>query len=233
MQTLLRLLLIAVAAQFALPVRASEPTFDLSKLDRKIARTPKFRTAKQVYCLLALGPEAKSTVWLIIDGKRLYVDRNANGDLTEVGEQIELGDDATDEGFREFAGGSIQAAGRTHTNLTVWMLSATSGFVGLKIDGKLEQQAFPTLTNSPQTAPVLHLGGPLSFQAVDKQIVRGSKPFELQLQVGTPGQGEGSFAAVSHACVPEKLQPTGVIEFVSATEGAAPIRLPLELPGRC
>jgi hypothetical protein len=34
------------------------------------------------------GPEAKRSVWLVIDGEDLYVDRNGNGDLTEKGKRM-------------------------------------------------------------------------------------------------------------------------------------------------
>src|SRR5262249_48598669 len=39
--------------------------------------------------LLVFGPEAKTRVWLVLDGETLYVDKNGNGDLTEAGERIE------------------------------------------------------------------------------------------------------------------------------------------------
>src|SRR3979490_2472906 len=62
---------------------------DLSKIDRTIAREPVYKN-KPKYCLLVFGPEAKTKVWLVIDGDTLYVDRNGNGDLTEKGERVDL-----------------------------------------------------------------------------------------------------------------------------------------------
>ena len=41
------------------------------------------------YCLLVFGPETKTSVWLIVDGDVMYVDRNGNGDLTEKGERVQ------------------------------------------------------------------------------------------------------------------------------------------------
>jgi hypothetical protein len=60
---------------------------DLSKIDRTIKKEPKYK-GKPKYCLLVFGPEAKTCVWLVLDGDVLYVDRNGNGDLTEVDERV-------------------------------------------------------------------------------------------------------------------------------------------------
>src|SRR5262249_34625811 len=58
---------------------------DLTRTDRTIAKEPAYKS-KPKYCLLVFGPEAKTRVWLVLDGDRLYVDRNGNGDLTDDGE---------------------------------------------------------------------------------------------------------------------------------------------------
>src|SRR5262249_50065817 len=59
---------------------------DLTKIDRTIAKEPAYKSRPK-YCLLVFGPEAKTRVWLVLDGDRLYVDRNGNGDLTDDGVQ--------------------------------------------------------------------------------------------------------------------------------------------------
>src|SRR5947207_2599263 len=64
---------------------------DLSKIDRHIVKEPAYQS-KPLYCLAIIGPEAKARVWLVLDGDRLYVDRNANGDLTDDGEPVRLPD---------------------------------------------------------------------------------------------------------------------------------------------
>src|SRR5262245_54219874 len=60
---------------------------DLSKIDRTIAKEPAYKS-KPKYCLLVFGPQAKTRVWLVLDGDTLYADRNGNGDLTEEGERF-------------------------------------------------------------------------------------------------------------------------------------------------
>jgi len=48
---------------------------------------PRYQS-QPVYALLAFGPKAEIRVWLVLDGSTLYVDHNANGDLTEAGERM-------------------------------------------------------------------------------------------------------------------------------------------------
>jgi len=61
---------------------------DLDKIDRTIGKEPTYRSKQPLYCLLVFGPKATLRVWLVADGDDLYVDRNGNGDLTEVGERV-------------------------------------------------------------------------------------------------------------------------------------------------
>lgn len=72
------------------------------------------------------GPEAKTRIWLVLDGKSLYVDRNANGDLTDDGEKIAAikGADFLDEDIFEI--GEIHDGGRTHKNLTLYVRKVDS-----------------------------------------------------------------------------------------------------------
>src|SRR5215470_2192313 len=65
---------------------ATATAADLTKIDRTIAKEPVYQN-KPKYCLLVFGPEAKTCVWLVLDGNVLYVDRNGNGDLLEKGKR--------------------------------------------------------------------------------------------------------------------------------------------------
>jgi hypothetical protein len=57
------------------------------RIDRNIRKEPAYHSKPQ-YFLLGFGPEAKKHVWVVLDGEDYYVDRNGNGDLTEVGEHV-------------------------------------------------------------------------------------------------------------------------------------------------
>src|SRR5437867_2705101 len=69
---------------FADQVRAG----DLATMDRSLRKEPTYKSKQPQYCLLVFGPEAKTRVWLVLDGDALYLDRNGNGDLTDPGERI-------------------------------------------------------------------------------------------------------------------------------------------------
>lgn len=75
------------AAAVLLALTTLAQAADLAKIDRSIAKEPKYRAAKQYYALLTLGPESAKRVWFVIDGNDLYVDVNGDGDLTQTGER--------------------------------------------------------------------------------------------------------------------------------------------------
>lgn len=92
---------------------------DLTKIDRSIRKEPVYQSKTPRYCLLVFGPEAKTRVWLVLDGKNLYVDRNGNGDLTEEGEKIaaQKGLEVLQEDVFEID--EIHDGERSHKNLTL------------------------------------------------------------------------------------------------------------------
>lgn len=117
MRSLISLLI--VASPLTPPARAVE----LAKIDRSIHKEPAYQ-GQPKYCLLAFGPEAKTRIWLALDGQTLHVDRNADGDLTGDGEKIaakkgrpNFGDDAE----ILFDIGDIHDGPRTHKKLTLYV----------------------------------------------------------------------------------------------------------------
>jgi len=112
--------LLASLCLFWLSVAANaEP--GLSQVQRKLSKEPVYRT-KPKYCLLALGPEPGTRVWLVQDGDTLYVDRNGNGDLTAPADKVAAEkQDAADEGAYIFKAGDICDGERLHKELTVYV----------------------------------------------------------------------------------------------------------------
>src|SRR5262249_3095814 len=76
-------IVLTIMVLHALPVAAA----DLAQIERKIVKEAAYQS-KPKYCLLVFGPEAKTKIWLVMDGDTLYVDRNGNGDLTEAGKKV-------------------------------------------------------------------------------------------------------------------------------------------------
>src|SRR5436309_12533984 len=96
---------------------------DLTKIERRIAREPAYRTKTPKYCLLVFGLDAKARVWLVQDGDTLYVDRNGNGDLTEDGKRVKI--KQQNESFRSFEVDDLTLDGLTHTGLSVTQIKAS------------------------------------------------------------------------------------------------------------
>lgn len=179
------LLLLAVFGIF--PASAA----DLTKIDRTIAKEPKY-TSQPHYALLVFGPEAAERVWLVLDGEALYVDRNGNGDLTEANERVELDVDATKK---------LKVAPGAYKGMNVFNIGEVAG-MRLRLDFWVRDESFDPkeepdvlkkyrkeqqvngwenaslyrLTNAggaqipvmlcqrPKDAQISHLGGPLTFQ---------------------------------------------------------------------
>lgn len=181
---------LAVAALAAGPAAA-----DLTKIDRTIPKEPAYQ-GKPQYCLLVFGPDARTHVWLVLDGEVLYVDRNGNGDLTEKGEQVALikvnnlyaVDDITEPDRRA-----------KHTALLVMPQKGGGVAVSIMTEGKHRQRSGPlTFAGRSQDAPIVHFNGPVSVRFASAVPLPGDrrqpKAVSLGAVMGTPGVGEGTFA---------------------------------------
>jgi hypothetical protein len=67
------------------PPRATKDL--LEGIPRAITKEPNYGSPPR-YALLVFGHQAKARVWIVEDGKTLYVDKNGNGDLTDDGPPI-------------------------------------------------------------------------------------------------------------------------------------------------
>jgi hypothetical protein len=243
---------------------------DLSKIDRTIAKEPAYQTKKVGYCLLVIGPEAKTRVWLVQDGETLYVDRNCNGDLTEAGERVPLKQRA--DQYRLFEAGDIKDGPLTHTGLSVMQRRVTEEeaansreFARVKSHGvdlwtwtvqlTAERAADDTrplprkiaysangdgfgyllFAERPQDAPIIHLNGPLTLGLQDwKQRLTVGRKANVQIGVGTPGVGPGTFAYVMYpGTIPADVYPVADIIFPPKAPGAPPSTKQQTLTDRC
>jgi hypothetical protein len=103
-------------------VRAS----DLDKIDCPLVKEPAYQSKNPKYALLVLGRQARTRIWLVLDGTTLYVDRNGNGDLTEDGEKVrgtKGGQAIPEEDVYTFAVGELRDGDRRHRNVTVIVTS--------------------------------------------------------------------------------------------------------------
>jgi len=209
---------------------------DSIDIDRRIAKEPVYQSKPPKYCLLVFGAEAKTRVWLVLDGDTLYVDRNANGDLTEADERV------TRDG-REFEAGEItDLAGKskyTHLRLKqldlpekehVWMIS-------LEVRDKLRQYGIVQFADRPEVAPRLHFDGRLTMGYPDSQVLgRGDTGSQINAWIATPSPATQRDATVylDHSQgVPSDLHPIATIEFPSQDPKGRPITITVVLNERC
>lgn len=180
---------------------------DLTKIPREIAKEPAYRASPR-YCLLVFGPTAQTRVWLVLDGEAVYVDRNGNGDLTEADELVlppggnyySLGD--IREKDSDAVHRSLGMIRYDDTRCRLWVTSHRLGrqYVGAQL---AEKTHFST---SPRTAPVVHFDGPLVMAqySTTRVLPRGTSGSprirSLRVAIGTPGLGEGTFAACNCTC---------------------------------
>src|SRR5262245_32438608 len=155
---------------------------DLGKIDRTLVKEPAYESQlKPKYCLVVFGPEAKTRVWLVLDGDVLYVDRNGDGDLTGKDERIlkkrvyEV-DIPSRQGGDPFSLEVEDKPGRDGQETSYIIRCRPQEGKGFRqrTDGVL------LFADRPQDAPVVHFGGPLTLTILDwhkplqpRRFVRG------------------------------------------------------------
>ena len=235
---------------------------DLDKIDCPLVKEPAYQSKVPKYALLVFGPEARTRIWLVLDGTTLYVDRNGNSDLTEAGEKV-AGTKRTEAGEDSytFAIGELRDRDRRHLNaqLTVSGVKSVPGrsprtmdfFLGMDVDlpgyhgsregGRVLQMAGTSdldgelqFSDRPQDAPVLHFGGPWTIALGDRPTFRVNREMHLYLVVGTPGRGKGTFVSTAYeGVVPPDVHPRAEIAFPAQKPGEPAVKMAFELKGRC
>ena len=162
--------------------------------DRRLVKEPVYRTAPKYY-LLAFGRETKTSVWLVFDGTTLYVDRNADGDLTQPGERFTPKESKIHTVGRDGKGlpdleydipDVTEREGKAKHGIYVQLSRATDRegkeyadvYVRVRTAAGFQQYSYfahnleKKRVDNPATAPFRHFGGPLHLKASDKSSVR-------------------------------------------------------------
>ena len=199
----------------------SSAAVDLRTIDRSILKEPAYRTGQPKYCLAVFGPKAETRVWMVLDGDTIFIDRNGNLDLTEAGESEKGQPRPQTHGEMQFKAVAITAQGGVQRDTR---LKVTVGpdltFVYCYTFGQpwqravVDDEGYLAFANKPQTAPVLHFQGPLTIGLrFDHKFKRNAAPEDLDIMVGTPGLGIGSFVSFGHESVAKDLRPVLEIDF--------------------
>jgi len=243
----MRRLLFAVATTvcWALPFadHARASTNVVSHFDRTILKEPAYQATPK-YSLITLGTSGEVKVWMVEDGKRLFVDKNANGDLTDDGPPIEPSKFRHLDGRRwdfEYLLDAItptNGSRHTHFILSRWNYNDPEDSYGLSlsVDDRMPMYAgwFGTFwsTNHEQ-APVIHFGGPFTPQLLRrKAFTIGEKHERLSLCLFNPVSEPGAVSRLSIDALPRIVVPKLNIEWPTA-HGGTPLHTSHELTQRC
>ena len=212
----------------------------LDQVERKIVKEPQYASTPR-YALLVFGTGADSKVWMVEDGKTLYVDKNANGDLTDDGPPIAPTNVRPMRDFDYLLDEIKPQSGSKHSafRLARWNYGeqpSDSYGLAVTLDGKTPMYAGWFLTfwsASPETVQPIHFGGPLRpKQLRHKQYAIGWKPTRLSVAFVNNDGGEGSMSRLSIYALPPTAKPVVQIDWPVA-RGASPLQMTYPLPERC
>ena len=205
----------------ALSHAAAADVPDLSKIDRTIRKEPVYTAKQPLYGLLVFGPKADKHVWIVLDKSKpglgyydvLYLDRNADGDLTGSDERLVA---TSPEGHPVFDLAEFKdpATGAIHTAFHVRVAGdKPEVMVSLKWRGKrsmgggypADPDEYMRLSPKPQTAPVVWFqgDGPFRFQRWygGRLSIGGADDFKVFL--GQVGSGANTFCAFREHVLPD------------------------------
>jgi hypothetical protein len=215
----------------------------VSPLDHSIVKEPIYLSTPK-YCMFTLGSGSDVRVWMVEDGRRLFVDKNANGDLTDDGQPLEprkLRQSDTSHWDFEYSLPAITPAnGSRHTSFILrrWNYDEKEDSYGLSlsVDGTMPMYAgwFGTFWSTDrEQAPVIHFGGPFTPQLLRrKEITLGETKERLSLGFFHPGSGKGAVSRLSIEALPRSAVPRLTIGWPT-TDGSGPLATSYELTQRC
>lgn len=203
------------------------------EVPREIGKLPTLRSPKPLYALFLFGLKGEARVWCVLDQSNpnetaydvLYIDRNANGDLTEADERF-----ATESvnSSCKFALGNLIDPGQKdvlHTEFTInWQKdrSGKKNSVRYSLKWRGEKRTFgpfgpysheyETFASSPSEAPIFVPGydRPFEFAHWRSDKATPGEDLDFKVFVGQRGGSRGSFSSVD-----DKFLPEG--QFVQAT----------------
>ncbi len=196
--------------------------------------------------LVTLGDRGDVKVWMVEDGRRLFVDKNANGDLTDDGPPLEPSNlrhlDTSSRWDFHYSLDAIprQASGTGSTNFVLerWNYNGKEDTYGLSlsVNSRMPMYAgwFGTFwSTNRDNAPVIHFGGPFTPTLLRRTAFTiGEKGQRLSLGFFNPGSCPGAESRLSIEGLPRDVMPELKIEWPTA-DGGKPLLTFHELNRRC
>ena len=240
------LLAVLVATLGAQSAPSSPRPIDFAALDRSIGKAPKL-TADACYGLFLFGTNGEKRVFAILDSSDatasprqydvLYLDRNANGDLTEDGETFRAGAKA---GVFEIGDFTDPGTGAVHKEFTITWTEASVRFRMLWRGSKVTfggygptRDTYAKFAATAAKAPVFVPGWdrPFEFEHWMSGTLTRGESTDFKVFVGNRGDRPGTFSAVDDKFLPAGAAPVATLVWRDA-EGKEQ-RTKLELPERC
>lgn len=201
------------------------------KIKRSIKKEPAYQSSPR-YCLMLLGTEPTTSVWLVLDGDVLYADLNGNGDLTEPEDRLNPQKRGKDT--HVFKVDSIRdRSGRTHKDFFLSVERDGQWQLQIDVDESTRQRAFiDEPAKKLKQARIVHFGGPLKMRLwrAKKLTLSRAKPTKLGALIVTQ-YGDVEFTYVTKG-VPDFLYPIAEITFASKSPKGKPITVKFPLKKR-
>jgi hypothetical protein len=199
---------------------------DLTKIERKIAKEPKYLSPEPLYGLLVFGPKAQTSAWVVLDKSQagaeaydvLYFDRTGKGDLTFPAHKFTSPKE--DGGQLKFELGDFTdpRTGDKHTDLSVSIGKESTPNVMVRLTwkgGKVKMAGgypedpgdYMKFARQPDQAPVLwfHGDGNFRFQRWYGATLNIGEENDFKVFLGQLGVGRSSFCAIMHPFLPDEV----------------------------
>ena len=196
---------------------------EIDKIDRTIAKEPEYTGQHPLYGLVALGRDARTRIWLVLDKSKpdserydvLYADLDGDGDLTDAAERL-IGEAEGDSLRFHLPDFTDPATAAVHTGFSVRASSGASPtvMVRLKWQGGFgmgggypedPENGYLKLAESIAAAPILWANGdgPFRFQRWYGKTLTIGGADDFKVFVGQKGVGPNSFWAFNEHFLPE------------------------------
>jgi hypothetical protein len=206
---------------------------DFGKVDRTIRKLPEL--GKPLYGLFLFGIDGETRVWAVLDAGAkgydvLYLDRNADGDLTGKEERIAAGPDAGVFAIGDFKEPHTDVV---HTGFTLtWTAEGVRW--AMRWAGESATSGACAFEPTPKGAPIFVPGTerPFDFAWAGGALERG-KENDFRVRIGNRGDRDAAFSWVDETFLPEgeKVLVRLVCKDASGTERKLSADLRARAPG--
>ena len=216
---------------------------------------PAYSTSAPRYCLIELGDNERQ-LWIVVDGKRVFIDKNLDGNIHES-EYVEVPADEDKYDPASFpktavVWGSGDSSETYVVDLALfnWFdykktldFDQVNPFVGIAMPDKRrfgawgDHQTSLSFARSPEQAPLIRAGAlPLTMGFEVRQPLKetkDAKSLELNAAVGIAGTSPGTFTWLGYGSIPKDKWPDVEFVFPSQNDSEQVITVRGKLNHRC